>query len=421
VKSLVAQPLRISSRIAPVRFTLENGLRVIVQPVRGNATVFIDGQVEGSPLLEPADKDGLREMTSDLLGYGGQKYDFTALHELSDRLGAALSFGESFSAHGLASDFPTLLDVLADGQLHPTFPSNFVALVRKQTLAQIDARDRDPDSLAARKLSLGLLPAGDPDLRQATRASVARIKNSDFAEYLRRAYRPDLTVISVVGDVDPQVVRDEIVRTFGAWHATGTKPSLFLAAVPLPKPVQSHVLASRRLVEVSLAQPAISRSAPDFVAFNLLNEMLGGGGTFDTRLMRELRERRGLVYSASSGLEVGKYRGVLAINLSTPPEHAAQAIALVKAALIEFTKHAPSQSELDRARERLVAGSLVGEQSTAVIAAHVAQIGFYNLPNDYYKNLWQRYNRITPADILNVARRRLQPNHLVVVTEGPGR
>lgn len=419
IQALLAKPLALNSRIAPTAFTLSNGLRVLVQPVHDNPTVFIEGRVEGSPLLEPHGKEGVREMVSDLLGFGGERYDFQAQHALVDELGADIEYGESFSAHGLARDLPSLLDLLCDGELHPAFADRYVQLVRNQTLAAIETRDRDPDSKASRALALMLYPAQDPDLRRPERAGVQGISVADLRTYLQTAYRPDLTTLTVTGDVEPESVRAHLEETFGQWHRPGPTPDLHLPRIPMPRVRQQHVLASRRLVEITIAQPSIARSSKDFAALNLLNEMLGGGGSFDTRLMHELRERRGLVYSASSALDVGRYRGLLQISLSTQPGRVAQSIALAKAQLHGFLERPPSQAELDRARERLVSGALVAEQSTAVIAGHVSTIGYFHLPPTYYRNLWTTYRKITPHDIFMVAKRRIHPNHLVIVTEGP--
>jgi len=419
VRMLLAQPMPLDSHILPTIFTLPNGLRCLVQPLHENPTVFISGQIDSDQRFDPPGKEGTGLFAASLLAYGGTRYDFAAQHALADRLGASLEYGDEFAAHGLSHDLPQLLDILADAETSPRDDAPYIGLVRRSLRADVATREQNPDARAGRALEEMLLPPHDPELRRPTLSSLAAITLTDIRAYAHRYFRPDLTTLTIVGDVDPADVRREVERSFGRWRNNGPRPDLRLALLPLPHPAIRSVQATRRLVGVTIAQPSVPRSSPDFVALNLLNEMLGGGGSFDTRLMHELREERGLVYGVSSSYAPGRYRGTLSISLRAAPEHVAAAIALTKSELRRFLTVAPSQRELDRARARLINGTLVAEQATDVIAHHVSTIGFYHLPLTYYRDLRRHYARITPADILAVAKRQLHPDHLVIVQEGP--
>ena len=419
VKAALAQPVHISSRVAPVRYVLSNGIKLYVQPVHENPTIFISGTINGTSRFESAQKTGLRGMVSGLMSYGSEKYDFDAQRRIQDELGASIEFGTSFGAHGLARDLPQFLDILADGEQHPTFPKRYVSLVRDQTLSEIAAQRNDPDYHARHVFARALFGMNDPTVREATQATVRSIKVDDLRAYTQKYLRPDLTSISIVGDIAPTVARDAVEHAFGSWRHTGARPDVSLPATPPTHTSSTHVLATRRLVTVRLGQAAIARSSPDFAAFNLLNAVLGGGGSFDTRLMHEIRERRGLVYSVSSSLESSKYRGILGISLSAAPEHVEEAVALAKEQLALLTREAPTQDELDRAREHLIGGSLVAEESTETIVDRVDTIAEFDLPTNNYQTLAQRYSRVTPAQILAVAKKYLRPNDLAAVYEGP--
>jgi zinc protease len=418
-RAAIDRPIALTSKIDPVRFTLSNGIRVLVQEVHANPTVFVSGSIESSPRFDPLNKEGTGTLATTLLSYGSRKYDFTAQRKITDDIAASLDLGDTFSAHGMAKDLGPLLDLVADGEEHPTFPPQFVDLVRQQTLAAIARRDHDPDYLAGRAFEHLLLPPADPALRETSIASIKAITTDDLRQYVSTYLRPDLTTISVVGDVSPDDVRSKLEAAFSTWAASGPKPDTSQQPIPPPKPASAFIVAMRDEVTVHLGQPIPSRRSPDFYALNLMNEILGGGGAFDTRLMDEIRVKRGLVYSVSSSLDVNRYRGTLRFALSASPKNVAPAVAVLKTELVRLRNAPVTATELANAKTKIVAGALVSEEATDSIVARVENIGASELPSDYYRTLAKRYNAITAADVQRVARKYLLPDHLVEVFEGP--
>jgi zinc protease len=419
VKAALAVPVRLASKTHPKAFTLGNGLRLYVQEDHTNPTVFISGSIEQSPRFDPPGKTGTGSLVAELLGYGSRNYDFAAQRRAGDELAATFSFGTVFGAHGMASDLTKLLDVLADGEQHPSFTPSYVELVRTQTLSAIATRDRNPDYLAERAFDQLLYAPGDPVLREPTEQSVKAITIADLRAYSDGYFRPDLAAISVVGDVDPATVFAQVQATFGAWGKAGPRPRTALPPIPPPKPRVKFVPAAREEAQVRLGEPGLARGNPDFYALMLANEILGGGGAFDTRLMSEIRQKRGLVYDVSSALEAGRFRGTIEFRLSASPRNAGPAVALLRRQIRELRTDPPAGAELERARTKLVAGGLVAEESTEIVAARVANIGRFELPTNYYETVGERYGAITPADILRVARKYLHPDRLVEVYVGP--
>jgi zinc protease len=413
------RPISLRSKINPIRFTLANGMRVLVQEVHTAPTVFVSGRIESSPRFDPPNKEGVGALTSSLLSYGSAKYDFAAQRKISDDLAASVELGEAFGAHGMSKDLGTLLDVIADAQEHPRFPAQYVELVRNQTLAGISQRSRDPDYLASRAFQRLLLPPADPTLRETSKASVSSISVEDVRRYASAYFRPDLATISVVGDVTPSEVRAKLEAAFGTWTIQGTTPDVSEQPIPLPTSASAYVTTPRDEVSVHLGQPALSRRNPDFRTLNLMNAILGGGGGFDTRLMSEIRVKRGLVYAVSSSLNVDRYRGTLDFSLHANPKNVAAAVSLLKSQLIRMRQEPVENDELSRAKSKIVAGALISEQATDAILARVENIGLSDLPSNYYQTLNARYGALTKADIQRIARAYLHPDHLVEVFEGP--
>jgi zinc protease len=417
-RAALERPLRLGSNVEPVAYTLPNGLRLLVQPVHANPTVFVSGTIEVSPAFDPPGQTGLGSLTSTLMSYGGTKYDFLAQQKVGDDLAADISLGFSFGAHGLARDLPTLLDVLADGERAPAFPQRYVSYARDQEIAAISERDRNPDARADRAFARALYAPGDPALRDETAGSLAQVSRRRIQAYAARYLRPDHTTLIVAGDVDPDAVRAQVERAFGDWQNAGTVPSTLLPPLPPTKRAITIVPAQRPAVSVRLGERAVGRLSPDFYPLTLLNEILGADGTFDTRLMREIRVKRGLVYGVSSTLAVTRERGILEIDLSAAPRDVQAAVRLVKENVARLTREPVAQAELTNERTKLIASTLVSEESTQSLVARCDSIARFKLPLDYFRTFAARYARYTPVDLLKAAKRYFRPNDFAEVYVG---
>jgi zinc protease len=418
MKAALAKPLALHSGVDPVETTLPNGMHVLVQRVTTNPTVFIDGIVRTSPQFDPRGKEGTGEVTSAMMDWGSAKYDYDAQRKLADDRAADLSFGLKFEAHGRAGDFPVLLDALADDVRHPRFPADRFDVVRNQLAGFTNRRAQQAGFEAQRLFNAALYPAGDPALRIATDRSIGAVTLDDVKAYHAQYVRPDLTTLVVVGDVDPAAVVADVQHAFGDWTATGPKPDLHLPAIPLPEPQTRIVTTSSQDVTVQLGAPALPRTSPDFDSLTLANTVYGGG-SLESRLFREVREKRGLVYGASSALEANADRGTFTVQFSAVPSKIDEAETVVKSELRRMQTDAVSDDELARAKTRVVATQLIAEQATSSIAGDLMRIGLNELPTTYYTTLAARYASITAADVQRAAQTYFHPDNLVEVRIGP--
>jgi len=419
MKAALAKPLTLRSAVDPVVTTLPNGLRLLVQRVPTNPTVFVDGLVRTSSSFDPRGKEGVGEVTSSLMEWGSAKYDYDAQRKLADDRAAEVSFGTSFAAHGRAQDFPALLDVLADDVRHPRLPADRFELVRSQLAGYASRRALQAGYEAQRLFDAALYPAGDPALRVPTEQSIRAVTLDDVKAYHAQYVRPDLTTLVVVGDVDPAQVAAQVQRAFGDWTASGPKPDPHLPPIPLPAPQTRVVTTASQDVTVQLGAPALPRSSPDFDPLTLANAIYGGNGSLESRLFREVREKRGLVYGASSTLQANQDRGTFTVEFSAVPSKIDAAEALVKAELKRMQTDEVTPEELARAKTRVVATQLNAEQATSAIAGDLLHIGLDGLPATYYATLSDRYAAITAADVQRAAQTWFHPENLVEVRIGP--
>ena len=415
LKAELAKPLALKSAVRPVVTTLPNGLKLFVQRVSSNPTVFVRGTIRTSPVYDPAGKEGLGNVMASLMTWGSAKYDFAAQHKLADDRAASLEFGTTFSAHGRAEDFSPLLDALADDLRHPLFPADKFALVKQQRTANAARRALRPVYRARRAVNEALYPADDPVLREDSPASIAAITLDDVKSYHARYVRPDMMTLVVVGDLDPAAVAREVAARFGEWTAAGPKPDPHLPALQLSAPKRQDIATPAQDVAVDLAAPALARNSPDYDTFVLANDV------FDYRLYREMREKRGLVYSANSLLEAGRDRGVIRISFRALPSKVDAADAVLRAEMKRMQTELITADDLAKAKVRVVAAVIDAEEATGAIADDLQRIGTDELPADYYATLAQRYRRITVADVQRAAKTYFHPDNLIEVRTGPAK
>ncbi|MDQ2991959.1 MAG: insulinase family protein, partial [Candidatus Eremiobacteraeota bacterium] len=412
-------PTGVRSKLSPVAFTLSNGLHVIVQEKHDRPTFVLKGAIRSNVAFQAPGQQGIARLTSSVADYASDAYPFDVRHRTTDDLGAYLSTGASFSAHGMSHDFDAILKIVADGEIHPSFPQQWVDLERDQLANSLQSENDLASTVFDHAYLHLLLSPGDPALHFATKDTVSALTRDDLVEYAHRYWRPDLTSIAIVGDVDPARVRRALEATFGSWSAQGPTPSTQQPALPHATAGHAWVGTAANQVTVRLGQPALASTNPDYDTFALLSQILGGAGAFESRLWQQLRQTRGLVYGVSSELSADASRGDFRIELSASPSKVPQAVDLVRAQLLLLQSTPVSAIELLEAKTRLVSEALLSEESAGGQADELLDVASSGLPLNYYQTLAQRYARITPADIQRVAKVYLHPESLIQIYAGP--
>ncbi|MGH9490929.1 MAG: M16 family metallopeptidase, partial [Terriglobales bacterium] len=340
----------------PVVTTLSNGLRLIVQPETIGHTISIYGHIRNNADLEaPPAQKGVAAVLGDLFSYGTTTLDRLAFQRALDHIGANESAGTSFSLQVLAPYFDRGMQLLADNELHPALPARAFAITRMQHARLAAGRLQSPDYLAGRALGLALYPAGDPTLRQVLPAHLGRLTLADVQAYEQRVYRPDLTTIVVIGDVNPAQARAEVEKYFGGWQNHGPQPPVVLPAVPANTAHFSHVPDSSRVQDnVTLAETVgLNRFSPQYYAVQLGNYVMGGG-LFASRLYRDLRESSGLVYYVASSFQANRHRGTYTVNFGCDPPNVSKARAIAVRDLAEMRNAPVSAFHLQEAKAVLL-------------------------------------------------------------------
>jgi zinc protease len=407
-----------SAGVAIEHWTTSSGARV--QFVASHDLPMLDIQVDfaAGSMFDPADKAGLAALTRALLDLGAGDRDETAIAEELADIGARLGGGADTDRASVAlrtlsaSDKREVgIDVLRAVIARPRFDAAILEREKARTIASLKEAMTRPDSIAGKAFWAALYP-DHPYGRQATPESVATLQAADLVAFHARHYTAANASITLVGDVS----REEAGRIAEALAAS-LPPGQAQALPPPPANGRGEVIkiahpASQ--AHIYLGLPAIERGHPDYFPLLVGNYTLGGGG-FVSRLMKEVRDKRGYAYSVYSYFAPLKQPGPFQIGLQTKRSQATEAIKVARDVLERFVADGPSADELAAAQANLTGSFPLRLDSNRKILDNVAAIGFYGLPLDYLDHYQERVRAVTVADIKAAFARHIQPADLVTV------
>ncbi|MBL8447517.1 MAG: insulinase family protein [Zoogloeaceae bacterium] len=398
-----------------------SGARVFL--VESHTLPMVDIQVDfqAGGALDPGDKAGVAALTQALLDGGAGGLDEAAISDRLADLGARLGGGAdddraSVSLRTLAdaAQREPAVALLRTLLTDPAFPEAVVERERARTLAGLKDAETRPDSIAARRFAAAIY--GDhPYGNDPTVDSVARIHRDDLVSFHRRYYRAPGATVTLVGDIQrPEAAR--IAQLLTEALPGGESP----APLPVPQAPGASVIRIAHpsaQAHVLMGMPVLARDDPDYFPLLVGNYILGGGG-FVSRLTHEVRERRGLAYSAYSYLHPAQVAGPFQIGLQTKVSQADLALGVVNETVRAFLDKGPTPAEVTAAKSNIVNGFGLRLDSNRKILDYVAVIGFYRLPLDWLDAYPKAVSKVTGAAIQDAFRRRVDPGHLVTVVVG---
>lgn len=371
------------------------------------------------------DKSGAASMTSQMLrlGAGGMNENEIA-RRLAD-VGAQLSPRFDTDRAGLAlrtlssaTERRQALDVFARILQRPEFPGTVLEREKVRLIGALKEADTKPETIAALtfyRLAYGQHPYA---LRSSGEVkTVSRLARQDLVDFYRSHYVAQRAVVAIIGDLS----REEAAAI--AEEATAGLPQSAGAELPLPA-VTDLASGSMRIIahpasqsHILIGAPGIRRSDPDYFPLFVGNYILGGGG-FVSRLIEEVRQKRGLAYSTYSYFSPLQRRGPFLIGVQTKREQAREALAVVEKTLRDFIADGPAETELTAAKQNIIGGFPLRIDSNRKIHEYLALIGFYRLPLTYLDDFVKNVERVTVADIKGAFARHVNPDRLVTVVVG---
>jgi len=415
-----------ASALLPIQYwQTAGGARVYF--VENHDLPMLDLSVEfpaGAGYDRPA-KAGAASMTQRLLRAGADKMTEEDVEQRLADVGAQLGgrfdndrAGLSLRTLSSARERQQALDVFARVLRAPDFPRAVLEREKVRLIGSLKEADIRPETIVSRtfyRMAYGDHPYALRDSGEVE--TVKALTREDLVQFHRRHYVARYAVVALIGDVtraEAEAIAEQV---------TGGLPKSS-AEEPVLPPVKGLASGATRSIPHHAAQahivigaPGISRTDPDYIALFVGNFVLGGGG-FVSRIMEEVRSKRGLAYSAASYFYPLQREGPFVISMQTRRDQATQALEVAQATLAEFVKSGPSEEELAAAKRNIVNGFPLRIDSNRKIHEYLATIGFYRLPLTYLDDFVRNVQSVTAAEIRDAFQRRIRPDRMVTVVVG---
>ncbi|MBE9181042.1 insulinase family protein [Oculatella sp. LEGE 06141] len=410
----------------PDEVVLDNGLRVLLLPSDTIPMVNLSGWVEAGSSFDPENKAGLASLTAENLLNGTQTRDALTIATSLEDEGASLSFsaareGVSINGYALPEKLPTLLQTLTDVLQQASFPADQLELSRQRSLISLKVELDDPQQLGWRLFRQAIYPANHPFHSFPTEETLSRISQADLARFYRTHYRPDTTVLALVGNFNPDEVRSLLNTSFGNWQAEGKAPRLRVPSVSLPRSTTqvSRAIPGKAEAVTYMGYNGIARQDSRYYAALVLNEILGGN-TLSSRLGTEIRDRQGLTYGINSFFQAGINSGPFAVVMQTAPEDVNQAIDSTLALLKQLRQHGITNAELEAAKRSIMSTYPVELSDPNYLTYSILRNEIYGLDLEEIRQFPQQIEAVTLDQVQQAIEDLIHPDNLVIVTAGPG-
>jgi len=377
---------------------------------------------DGGAALDPENKPGLANMVSALLDEGAGDLDSLAFRTKLESLAIGLSFSASQdnftgSLRTLLDNRDTAFDLMRQALTAPRFDAEPVSRIRSQIQTSLKFDLQDPNTIASRRWN-EVVFADHPYSRptSGTPESVAAITLEDLRAFVPTRLGRDRMKIGVAGAISPDDLKPLLDSTFGGLPAEVSMPPVLAATL--------HGTGKTVVVEKDIPQSVavighggIDRHHPDFYPAFVVNHVLGGGG-FTSRLMQEVREKRGLAYSVYSGLAAYDHAPLVVGGVGTGNARMKESLDIIRAEWARMAAEGPTAEELEDAKTYLMGAWPLRFTSTPNVAGILASMQLDGYPIDHLQTRNDKVAAVTLEDARRVAASLYKPDALTVVVVG---
>lgn len=387
--------------------------------------VALEIRFKGGAALDAPGKRGAINLMTGLLEEGAGDYSDREFAAARDALAASFNFEVYNDSLGISARFLTenrdqALDLLRDVLINPRFDEAALDRVRNQVLASIKSDQTDPDSIASQtfnELAFSDHPYATP--REGTMETVQALTRDDIVDAKARVMARDRLFVSAVGDITADELSTILDKLFAELPETGA---------PFPGPAEYHLTGGTTVVPFDTPQSVtvfghqgLDRHDPDFFVAFVMNAVLGSGG-YSSRLMEEVREKRGLTYGVYSYLYPLDYSALILGQFASANDSMAEGIDVVRAEWARMATEGVSAEELEKVQTYLTGAYPLRFDGNGPIADILVGMQMEELGIDYAATRNDKVRAVTVDDVKRVAKRLLDPDalHFVVVGRPEG-
>jgi zinc protease len=401
---------------------LPNGLHLLFCEEHSLPFVTFQLLIDAGSSRDPSKEEGLSHVTAKGLLMGTPKHSLTALNEELDFMGVSLdaSSGRDYATLALLilkKDLDKGLDLFLEVLTQPIFPEAEIRREVERTLAAIQSAEDQPGWVAEREFQNALYLEGPyRHPVEGTKESLPQITRDSVLRFFQTYYHPHHAILTVVGDINYDEIRTMLLPRLGKWPK-GEIPKKDFKSI-FAKGMKT-IKIDRKITQANiiLGQGGVTRGNRDFYALTVMNYILGGGG-FASRLMEEIRNKRGLAYSVDSFFDPGKYPGSFQIVLQTKNASAQEAISIALQQMKRIREEKVAEKDLEGAKKYLIGNFPMRFDTQGKLANFLTQVEYYGLGLDYPEKYRSLIESVTREEVLRVAKAYLHPENYILVIVG---
>ena len=418
-------PLSVQAATDIQRWRNRDGTQILLVERHENPIIDLEVSFKGAgSVANPDGKSQVAEFTAALLTDGTQELDEEAFNAEADNIGAQISSDsntESVSAGFRSLSKADIRDKAANLLNHsltrPRFDEAVFRRRQTQSITGLQQQETTPDYTATRELTKLIYPKHPYGSgANITVDSLKRVNLDDIRAFHRTHYGKDNAIVAIVGDLNRKQAEQLVDRVLKDLPAKATATH---AIPPVPKQTAQRrdIPFAGTQAQVLLGTSLIKRHDPDYYALVAGNYILGGGG-FDSRLMKVLRDRYGYTYGVYSNLEPATEAGMFTIAYSTQKKNTKDSLVQAQAVIKQFIEEGPTEEELAQAKANIIGSFPLRFDSNAKLVKYLSIIGYHNLPNDYLEAYPKAIGKLTVAQVKDAWKRRVKPEDLHIVVVG---
>ena len=422
-KQIVIRPLPPFHPQEPKRIELPNGMVIFLQP--DHELPFISGtlRIRGGSLEEPAGKVGLVSIYGRAWRTGGTTSQTgDALDDyLEERAAHVETLGgldsTSLSWDCMHADFDDVFKVALDLLRHPEFRQDKIDLAKRQMDTAIARRNDDSSAIAGREAAMLGYGEDSPYARIPQYSTIAAVTRSDLVKWHDTYVHPNNIILGVSGDFDPAAMEAKLKAAFEDWQRGPALPKPEPAIHPAKPGLYFVAKNDVNQSQIQMVELGTRRDNPDYYAIEALNEIFGG--SFASRLVEDIRSKRGLAYAVGGGIGTAfDHPGLVRIGMGTKSSTTVAAIQALDEEIDGLKTNPPTATELKKAKDDILNSFVFSFDSKAKVLAERMNYEFYGYPADFLERYRAGIEKVTLADVERVATKYIHKDQFAVLVVG---
>lgn len=409
---------------APREIVLPNGLTLVVVEDSRLPLVSYRVAFRVGGAFDPPELPGLTDLLAGLLPEGTRSKTSKEIADEVARMGASLSAGATsdytiVGASALSQFSRTILDLIAEVVLEPSFPEHEVQLAKQNTKESLRQQRAQPSFLASEMVSRVIFGDHPYSIVAPTPESIDRSSRDEFVRFHRAKLVPNNAVFIIVGDVRYEEIAKQVESLFSTWER-GDELVANFPKQPLRTRRTAYVVDRRGSAQsnIIIANTGITRKDPDYFPMLLMHTVLGG--TASSRLFMNLREDKGYTYGAYTNLDARRTAGSFRSTAEVRTQVTGDSLKEFFYELDRIRSVPVSEKEIADAKSYLTGVFPIRLETQEGLTDQLVQIKMLNLPDNYLHNYRDRVQAVTVDEILRVAQKYVKPDEAALVVVGDG-